>query len=382
MPSPAVIVGGVVITAGAIYVFKEYGWPHVEPTAREIVEEIKSLWERASGHRRRAAPHHSHTSRSSSPFDDSEETKRHSFHSSSTSSDDESGSSTAFRRSSRMHESVEMTHLVKDETNGWADQGSHIRRRKAPSNELGVAGLPLYDEPNPFSSFKPMTPTTVNSQQNRNASPPADIDPFRINDEDDMKTPAKIPLPLSPDSSAVLPADNAVVGQGSTDKNHMTLDRSQQYQPMAASPLISNLTPTSPPQLLPTIPQPVPLSSDHLIAHEQQQQHPLTRSTTSSTSSNQFQPVHASSSGVRSPENARATSPSGLSDNMSMVSATPSRTWTDGGTAEIFSGSEKDFRGNDSDRDDIESVSDSGSWEDVGAGVASPRAGGAGRLSR
>ncbi|KAG8921674.1 hypothetical protein FRC02_012430 [Tulasnella sp. 418] len=259
MPSPAVIVGGVVITAGAIYVFKEYGWPHVEPTAREIVEEIKSLWERASGHRRRAAPHHSHTSRSSSPFDDSEETKRHSFHSSSTSSDDESGSSTAFRRSSRMHESVEMTHLVKDETNGWADQGSHIRRRKAPPNELGVAGLPLYDE---------------------------------------------------------------------------------------------------------------------------QQQHPLTRSTTSSTSSNQFQPVHASSSGVRSPENARATSPSGLSDNMSMVSATPSRTWTDGGTAEIFSGSEKDFRGNDSDRDDIESVSDSGSWEDVGAGVASPRAGGAGRLSR
>lgn len=87
---------------------------------------------------------------------------------------------------------------------------------------------------------------------------------------------------------------------------------------------------------------------------------------------------------VRGPPAAlvRASSPSNASDHMSgsFVSTTPSRNWTDGGTADIFSGSERESGYHDSDEDGVRSASDSDEWEEIDSSrVTSPPARGGNR---
>lgn len=210
-----------------------------------------------------------------------------------------------------------------------------------------------------------MTPTSTRPSSRGPAPPYVDDNPFI---EPSVPVAVAIPLPLSPSSSLVVDSTASVKDQPAS----RTSPRSPGATSYATAP--TNQTLNTPTPSLAPLPDPVVSRTPRHKASDSIHSNHTPAAALSP-------PMFHSTGSVRSPV-ARPTSPSGLSDTMSLVSAAPSRNWTDGGTADIFSGSEHDFRDQDSD-EDVRSVSDSGSWEDVSAagGVGSPPVAPAGRLS-
>lgn len=227
---------------------------------------------------------------------------------------------------------------------------------------------------------KPRTPA-LSYVMTPSSSRPSSRGPIYVDDnpfiEPSVPVAVAIPLPLSP-SSSILAETTPSVATSQLPSMHSR----------GASPF----TPPSTQQVVQTPPQapspapPAPSQHYTLATPVAARSARHTHNPSSSQSSfgmlgpAPMPATNASVGGTVWSPAVRATSPAGMSDSMmSMVSAAPSRNWTDGGTADIFSGSEHDFRDGQSEDDDVQSVSDSGSWEDVPAHVGSLPGPGVGR---
>lgn len=186
---------------------------------------------------------------------------------------------------------------------------------------------------NPLITYTPMTPTHSRPSSRATSTTAAfDIDPF---EEPSVPVASAIPLPLSPSSSVV--TDNK-----RTDSPGLVKPVSRPsagVQPFVATP--KGHAPLSPalstPNLAAASSQAQPQSPFSTIRRSR---HQPTGSQASISSASILSPTAGTATGTADAKSpvVRATSPSGMSDTLSLVSATPSRTWTDGGTAEIFSG--------------------------------------------
>ncbi|KAG8898232.1 hypothetical protein FRB99_007586, partial [Tulasnella sp. 403] len=319
-PHVAVIVTTVVVGVGVAVVVAKF-WPRFQPEVETFTSFVRSQFER-----RREQPY------TSLRTDDSNDENK---------KDDDSSSSKGVKPSRR-------DEVPKRDPSRW---NSDLRQR-APSAlhsdnlvDLDVEMVQL-DKTKPALQFLPMTPTLTG------ASSRGPISPIHVDDNPFIEPPppTAIPLPVSPESSLL------------GDSKDL---RSSQAPAPTRSPIATSLIAPQRGQTPPVAqtPSPAPqkqVAAQQVLGFSRMSHHHASSSQSSNFSSGILSPppVHA---GVRSPV-ARATSPSAVSDSVSLVSVAPSRTWTDGGTADIFSGSERDFQTNESD-DDVRSVSDSGSWE-------------------
>lgn len=363
-PHVAVIVAGVVVGVGVAYVVGQHVYPQVQPHVAHIGELIR-LWK--EDRRRRSE----HPYSSMSPEDDD-------LPRNSTSSDD--------------HERKDM----QDKYFGAREQGSTgastarsawgegLRQRPQAAN-VGTANnaneklldtdveMVQLDRVN--SSFYPLMPPTSTRPTSRGPSPATleDDNPFQ---EPSVPVAVAIPLPQSPAASLVVDP----IGRSSP-----VLPRPQ---PHAATPFEGSSDDDSDEHPLQT---PIATSAPRLPSESRPMSLPSPRPQLAHRST-------GSISGVLSPPTlpaggmgtvrgpaaslARPSSPSNASDPMSgsFVSAAPSRGWTDGGTADIFSGSERESGYHDSDEEGVRSASDS-DWEEIDSSrVTSPPASGTGRL--
>lgn len=216
------------------------------------------------------------------------------------------------------------------------------------------------DQANPLITYTPMTPTYSRpSSRAQTPTSPFDIDPFG---EPSVPVASAIPLPLSP-SSSIMTDRKRTDSPGYVKPDSRA---SSGVQPFSANTRGPAPTPSlSTPNLASPSSQAQPHSPFSTIRRSRNQP---SASQASIVSASILSPTAVTASTDAKSPIARATSPSGMSDTLSLVSATPSRTWTDGGTAEIFSGDERDFQEAEPESDDdVRSVSESGSWESVSA---------------
>jgi len=206
-----------------------------------------------------------------------------------------------------------------------------------------------------------MTPTH-SRPASRATTTVLDIDPF---EEPSVPVATAIPLPLSPESSII--TDRKAVDAPSLMTRSSTAAQSSASREQSGSQ-----SSTPPPSVAASaaVHQTQPASAFSTLRGRSSRHHPSASQSSIPSAgvlSPPMIPSGANSNDARSPV-ARALSPSGVSDTMSLVSATPSRAWTDGGTGEIFSGDERDFPEAEAESDDdVRSVSESGSWQSLSA---------------
>lgn len=347
-PHVAFIVAGVVVGVGVAYVVGQHVYPEIKPHLDEFWRAFK---EKANGRRR---SEHPYSSMSSEDFD---------LPRNSTSSD--------------VHEPKDMG----DKSFGAREQestgastarsawGEGLRQRPHAANVAAAnnANEKLLDTDVEMvqldrarsNVFPLMTPTSTRPSS-RGPSPVAleDDNPFQ---EPSVPVAVAIPLPQSPTASLVvdpigrsnpvLPRPQLPVAMPFNASSNESDDEHPLQTPIA----------TSAPRL--------PSDSRRMSLPSQRPQF-AHRSTGSISGVLSPPSLPAGETGtIRGlpPALARASSPSNASDHMSgsFVSAAPSRGWTDGGTADIFSGSERESGYHDSDEDGVRSASDSDEWEEI-----------------
>jgi len=369
-PPVAIIVGTTIIGAGLAAAFHKYAWPHIEPHAQELVENWKVRFKSTFSGRRR------HRAQPSTFSDHSEDDTKHLIGVASITSQSDTDPAKRRRPGSSVAGSASASE--KERAPGLRQRTAS---RKVSSERLFDSDVEMIelDQSHPLIFYTPMTPTHSRSPSRATAASTTaadDIDPF---EEPSVPVATAIPLPLSP-SASLADASNPnpetpsyLTAQSRSSTAMQSFATAPTQQPSAAS------TPNI--AAAPLHPQPQsPFGTVRRSRH-----HPSSSQTSNPSTGVLSPPTIPSAAGsadARSPV-ARATSPSGMSDTMSLVSATPSRTWTDGGTADIFSGDERDFQEADADSDDdVRSVSESGSWESVSAAGRGDSLAGSGRLPR
>lgn len=182
--------------------------------------------------------------------------------------------------------------------------------------------LPLVLSQTRAPFFTPMTP--VSTRPASRSGPAEDIaaNPNPWLAEAELPIPSSIPLPVSPAASLTVadPRTPPVTSSGVLSPVSINLGT-----PLQQAAVLSPAEPVTPHQR-------VSSSATTRPSHSRHQ-------TSSQSSLNAFAPpLLGPGPSARSPA-VRANSPSDMSDSvMSMISAAPSRGWTDGGTADIFSG--------------------------------------------
>jgi len=322
-PPVVVIVGSTIVGVGLATAFHQYAWPHIRPHAQDIVNHCKARIQ--------------HTFKGI-----------HKYHirpplSSSRGLSDGGMVAWAPTQFGEFVNAGSHTPLIvlQDESNTEKDAnqtGLH-RRQVRPRSESPLGSnleMTQLDETYPLAAYTRISPTHTSTDSDL-----AGLDPFQ---EPSVPVSCAIPLPLSPPISAAdskpaeIPEPHTLPFTASQAMQNLsassTSDRSSASSPVSVRRRLLNHSSTVPPNGGP-IPSPNIPSQANTDARDSAR---------------------------------RAMSPSGVSDTLSLISAAPSRTWTEGGTADIFSSDEQDFHGAEVDsEDDVRSVSESGSWESVSA---------------
>jgi len=346
-PPVALLVGTVVIGVGVLVVAGAIVWPHVQSEAEELFRRFAS-----QGQSRREQPYTRQTDQNSDEEDSDDKEESKSF---------------------KYNETREIgSDSFAPERSQWAAEGLRQRTQSArQTTSVFDFDVEMIQMDQAKSTLQiPMMPSSTRPSSR---GPPANPIPYMDDNpfiEPSVPVAVAIPLPVSPSNSLLV--DSSIKEQPAQP----TTQTSGTVTSDVTAP--SNQTLNTPTPSL----SPLPDAALHgTPRHRVTESVSSNRSAASAALSPPMIPsISGSVASVRSFV-ARPTSPSGLSDNMSFVSAAPSRNWTDGGTADIFSGSDHDFKEADSD-DDVRSVSDSGSWEDVNNTGAAGSVSGSGQAGR
>ncbi|KAG8883270.1 hypothetical protein FRB97_006965 [Tulasnella sp. 331] len=329
-PPVAIIVGSTILGVGLVVAIHE-AWPYFKPHAQEFLHQCSARYDSfKSRRRRRVQPHSANTSRGPS-FNDSE--RKYPASHFVMDLDDEDISRSVQHR---LIEPLSGAALAaeKEGPPAYGLRRRHVVNRDASEETLMDTDLEMVhiDQANPWITCTPMTPTTSRPSSRARATS-FDVDPFHY-DEPSVPVATAIPLPLSPSSSA-LSTDRTkatetlgfMTAQSRQSTGVQSFATAPTYQTPQSTSTVSTPNPQSPP------PPPSAFSTVRRSRH-----HTSASQTSIPSAANILSPPTIPTPfEARSPV-ARAVSPSGVSDTMSLVSAAPSRTWTEGGTADIFSG--------------------------------------------
>ncbi|KAG8982668.1 hypothetical protein FRB94_007979 [Tulasnella sp. JGI-2019a] len=362
-PPVAIIVGSTIVGVGVVVAIHE-AWPYIKPRAQEFYQNCSARYNSFRNRRRHRAQPHSTSSPGpppSSSGDDASSTRLYDV------ALDEDISLLERHRSQPLSGGAALSAGEGLSASGLRQR--HFANRDGSEETLMNSEVEMVhlDQSHPLTAYTSMTPTRSQPESRpRAGSVSFDVDPFHF-EEPSVPVASAIPLPLSPSSSTAVstelrpistetPGYLAAQSRSSTGLPSYATAPSQQSQ-TTSTVSTPNLQGQQPPSTYSTV--------------RRSRHQPSASQTSIPSAASVLSPPAIPSAfpgaGAKSPA-VRATSPSGASDTMSFVSAAPSRTWTDGGTADIFSGDERDFQeANEDSDDDVQSVSESGSWESVSA---------------